>query len=148
MWKAFIECCCVSGEQSSTSLRGAKQTKQNGTIKRRSPAAASSSSRSPPSESRTKIKREEVNADKSVLVSSDESESVSSGEIGTNAVASSSNVETTPLLCKRKNYLFYQNKLASKPDPGGLIDEIHAEWFGQYRLLESHHGYIQVRQRK
>ena len=26
---------------------------------------------------------------------------------------------------------------------GGFIDEIHKEWFGDYDLLEAHHGYIQ-----
>ncbi len=26
---------------------------------------------------------------------------------------------------------------------GDYIDDIHSEWFGNYTLLEDHHGYIQ-----
>jgi len=40
------------------------------------------------------------------------------------------------------NYLFYSNRSPSRPS-GDLIDEIHAKWFGDYSLLEAHHGYIQ-----
>ncbi|XP_064601568.1 opioid growth factor receptor-like protein 1 [Liolophura sinensis] len=40
------------------------------------------------------------------------------------------------------NYLFYTNQLVCKPD-GGLIDEIHEKWWGDYERLEMHHGYIQ-----
>ncbi|KAL4224936.1 hypothetical protein ACF0H5_015632 [Mactra antiquata] len=40
------------------------------------------------------------------------------------------------------NYLFYMNKIPSKPD-GDYIDKIHANWWGDYRRLEIHHGYIQ-----
>lgn len=43
---------------------------------------------------------------------------------------------------KSKNLKFYKNKIKSKPD-GDLIDNIHKKWRGDYRLLESHHGYIQ-----
>jgi hypothetical protein len=40
------------------------------------------------------------------------------------------------------NYDFYTNKIASHPD-GDKIDNIHKKWFGDYRRLEFHHGYIQ-----
>jgi len=40
------------------------------------------------------------------------------------------------------NLRFYRNELASRPQ-GALIDEIHRNWKGDYRLLESHHGFIQ-----
>lgn len=39
------------------------------------------------------------------------------------------------------NFLFYSNKVPSIPD-GDLIDNIHAKWFGNYRLLEAHHGFV------
>jgi len=42
-----------------------------------------------------------------------------------------------------KNLDFYQNRLASTPSPGGLIDEIIVGWQGKYSLLERHHGFIQ-----
>ncbi|ELR16642.1 opioid growth factor receptor (ogfr) region protein, putative, partial [Acanthamoeba castellanii str. Neff] len=40
------------------------------------------------------------------------------------------------------NYVFYTNGLASVPD-GDYVDNIHEKWYYNYRLLESHHGYIQ-----
>ena len=56
------------------------------------------------------------------------------------------------------NYLFYSNRLASRPQ-GGLIEDMHRcandvtcgcvfvtggrDWKGNYTLLEMHHGYIQ-----
>ena len=40
------------------------------------------------------------------------------------------------------NYDFYTNKIRSHPD-GDYIDVIHKTWFGDYRNLEWHHGYIQ-----
>mmetsp|Transcript_6467 Transcript_6467/g.7023 ORF Transcript_6467/g.7023 Transcript_6467/m.7023 type:complete len:324 (-) Transcript_6467:110-1081(-) len=40
------------------------------------------------------------------------------------------------------NQHFYQNKLPSRPT-GDLIDVIHVKWWGDYELLERHHGYIQ-----
>jgi hypothetical protein len=40
------------------------------------------------------------------------------------------------------NLDFYTNKIPSHPD-GDYIDNIHKTWFGQYRKLEFHHGYIQ-----
>ncbi|KAJ8299427.1 hypothetical protein KUTeg_023487 [Tegillarca granosa] len=42
----------------------------------------------------------------------------------------------------KDNLLFYTNEVASYPD-GDFIDIIHSEWFGDYRRLEAHHGYIQ-----
>jgi hypothetical protein len=42
----------------------------------------------------------------------------------------------------RDNYEFYTNKIASHPD-GDTIDNIHKKWFGDYRRLESHQGYIE-----
>ncbi|CAF4611621.1 unnamed protein product [Rotaria sp. Silwood1] len=42
----------------------------------------------------------------------------------------------------KDNYNFYTNKIASHPD-GDFIDNIHQKWFGDYRKLEFHHGYIQ-----
>ena len=40
------------------------------------------------------------------------------------------------------NYEFYCNRLRSRPQ-GDLIDNIHLNWFGNWDLLEEHHGYIQ-----
>jgi hypothetical protein len=40
------------------------------------------------------------------------------------------------------NVRFYQNNIPSKPE-GAFIDQIHAQWHGDYSLLERHHGYIQ-----
>lgn len=40
------------------------------------------------------------------------------------------------------NYKFYTNNLSSHPD-GDCIDNIHKKWYGDYRRLEYHHGYIQ-----
>jgi len=40
------------------------------------------------------------------------------------------------------NYLFYSNQRSSCPD-GAFIDDLHKRWFGDYNLLEVHHGYIQ-----
>jgi transposase-like protein len=42
----------------------------------------------------------------------------------------------------KDNYQFYTNQISSHPD-GDYIDNIHKEWFGKYRHLEYHHGYIQ-----
>ena len=38
------------------------------------------------------------------------------------------------------NYRFYANQIPSTPS-GDLIDVIHSNWFGNYGLLEAHHGY-------
>ncbi|OWF43262.1 opioid growth factor receptor-like protein 1 [Mizuhopecten yessoensis] len=43
---------------------------------------------------------------------------------------------------QKENLLFYTGKMPSHPD-GDYIDNIHENWWGDYRLLESHHGYIQ-----
>jgi hypothetical protein len=40
------------------------------------------------------------------------------------------------------NYDFYSNRMRSQPQ-GDLIDNIHTKWFGNWSLLEAHHGYIQ-----
>jgi hypothetical protein len=40
------------------------------------------------------------------------------------------------------NYDFYTNKIPSHPD-GDTIDNIHKKWFGDYRKLELHNGYIE-----
>ncbi|GFO43740.1 UDP-glucuronosyltransferase 2a1-like [Plakobranchus ocellatus] len=40
------------------------------------------------------------------------------------------------------NLEFYQGKISSYPD-GAFIDDIHNHWWGNYELLERHHGYIQ-----
>lgn len=40
------------------------------------------------------------------------------------------------------NYQFYTNTLKSFPN-GDFIDGIHTKWFGNWSLLEAHHGYIQ-----
>ncbi|KAK3581548.1 hypothetical protein CHS0354_031889 [Potamilus streckersoni] len=40
------------------------------------------------------------------------------------------------------NARFYMNKIVCKPH-GALIEEILKNWYGDYRRLESHHGYIQ-----
>eukprot|EP00954_Amorphochlora_amoebiformis_P001067 82846-Amorphochlora_amoeboformis.AAC.1 len=41
-----------------------------------------------------------------------------------------------------ENKDFYFNEVPCKPD-GNFIDKIHNEWFGKYKMLEYHHGYIQ-----
>ncbi|KAL9651685.1 hypothetical protein ABK040_009300 [Willaertia magna] len=40
------------------------------------------------------------------------------------------------------NYLFYTNQLKSQPN-GDTVDGIYNKWFGNFDLLEEHHGYIQ-----
>jgi hypothetical protein len=40
------------------------------------------------------------------------------------------------------NVKFYMNKIESQPS-GDFIDTIHKKWWGNYNLLEAHHGYIQ-----
>ncbi|KAG2372655.1 hypothetical protein C9374_013663 [Naegleria lovaniensis] len=40
------------------------------------------------------------------------------------------------------NFKFYTNALRSRPQ-GDFIDNIHTNWFGDFDLLEEHHGYIQ-----
>ena len=40
---------------------------------------------------------------------------------------------------QEKNYLFYSGAKPSAPD-GDYIDKIHHNWFGNYQLLERHHG--------
>lgn len=47
-----------------------------------------------------------------------------------------------PLDVQRDNLAFHLNKIRCEPD-GDFLDNIHTEWWGQYRLLEMHHGYIQ-----
>ncbi|XP_022096474.1 opioid growth factor receptor-like protein 1 [Acanthaster planci] len=42
----------------------------------------------------------------------------------------------------KDNWEFYSNKIPSKPR-GTYIDVMHEHWFGDYSLLEEHHGYIQ-----
>lgn len=39
-------------------------------------------------------------------------------------------------------YPFCKGEIKSVPS-GDFIDKIHEEWFGNYALLERHHGYIQ-----
>lgn len=33
--------------------------------------------------------------------------------------------------------------MRSLPEPGGLVDEIHRQWFGKHEFLDSHNGFIQ-----
>ncbi|KAK6184198.1 hypothetical protein SNE40_006712 [Patella caerulea] len=40
------------------------------------------------------------------------------------------------------NMEFYKNQIYSRPD-GDKIDDIHKKWWGNFGLLEGHHGYIQ-----
>lgn len=42
----------------------------------------------------------------------------------------------------QKNYLFLTNQIVSQPD-GDYIDNILNNWWGDYKKLENHHGYIQ-----
>jgi len=47
---------------------------------------------------------------------------------------------------KTKNLSFYRNEMKSKSTgspSGDYIDNIHKDWWGEYDLLEEHHGYIQ-----
>ncbi|XP_069132859.1 opioid growth factor receptor-like protein 1 [Argopecten irradians] len=41
-----------------------------------------------------------------------------------------------------ENLMFYTGKIKSHPD-GDYIKNIHEDWWGNFRLLETHHGYIQ-----
>lgn len=41
------------------------------------------------------------------------------------------------------NLSFYSNKISSRPR-GDLIDDIHKKWFGEWDLLEEHHGYLSL----
>jgi hypothetical protein len=41
-----------------------------------------------------------------------------------------------------RNVRFYRNEIACKPE-GATIEEVHKEWFGDYRFLEGCHSYIQ-----
>jgi len=43
---------------------------------------------------------------------------------------------------RTSNLRFYKNQIRSIPD-GDFIDEIHIKWYGDYRTLEVHHGYVQ-----
>ncbi|XP_033752383.1 opioid growth factor receptor-like protein 1 [Pecten maximus] len=43
---------------------------------------------------------------------------------------------------QKENLLFYTGQIKSHPD-GDYIENIHENWWGNFRLLESHHGYIQ-----
>ncbi|ELR20514.1 opioid growth factor receptor (ogfr) region protein, putative [Acanthamoeba castellanii str. Neff] len=43
---------------------------------------------------------------------------------------------------QKDNLRFYKGEIKSVPS-GDFIDKIHEEWFGNYALLERHHGYIQ-----
>nr|AFM43705.1 opioid growth factor receptor [Azumapecten farreri] len=43
---------------------------------------------------------------------------------------------------QKENLLFYTGQMPSHPN-GDYIDNIHKKWWGDFRLLESHHGYIQ-----
>eukprot|EP01080_Neovahlkampfia_damariscottae_P000264 gene264-6679_t len=45
-------------------------------------------------------------------------------------------------ISKTPNLVFYQNKIPSEPN-GDKIELIHKNWFGDYKRLEEHHGYIQ-----
>eukprot|EP01012_Entosiphon_sulcatum_P035375 TRINITY_DN4489_c0_g2_i1.p1 TRINITY_DN4489_c0_g2~~TRINITY_DN4489_c0_g2_i1.p1 ORF type:complete len:234 (+),score=69.12 TRINITY_DN4489_c0_g2_i1:76-777(+) len=45
-------------------------------------------------------------------------------------------------LSRTDNLLFYQNKLRCRPD-NKLVEEIHKDWWGNLRVLEAKHGYIQ-----
>lgn len=40
------------------------------------------------------------------------------------------------------NFLFYSNVRPSRPS-GDVIDRVHKRWWGDYKKLEAHHGYIQ-----
>eukprot|EP01006_Ploeotia_vitrea_P055136 TRINITY_DN67964_c11_g2_i1.p1 TRINITY_DN67964_c11_g2~~TRINITY_DN67964_c11_g2_i1.p1 ORF type:complete len:225 (+),score=14.98 TRINITY_DN67964_c11_g2_i1:53-727(+) len=41
-----------------------------------------------------------------------------------------------------KNVQFYSNEIRSVPN-GDTIENIHTKWWGNYELLERHHGYVQ-----
>eukprot|EP00746_Dinoflagellata_sp_MGD_P009042 gnl/MRDRNA2_/MRDRNA2_118222_c0_seq1.p1 gnl/MRDRNA2_/MRDRNA2_118222_c0~~gnl/MRDRNA2_/MRDRNA2_118222_c0_seq1.p1 ORF type:complete len:390 (-),score=64.88 gnl/MRDRNA2_/MRDRNA2_118222_c0_seq1:346-1461(-) len=43
---------------------------------------------------------------------------------------------------KHENLEFYRNRLPCYPR-GDLVENIHEKWWGDYRLLETHHSYIQ-----
>lgn len=40
------------------------------------------------------------------------------------------------------NVEFYTNVIKSDPQ-GDFIDNIHKTWWGNYKLLQAHHGFIQ-----
>lgn len=43
---------------------------------------------------------------------------------------------------RNKNFQFYTGEIQSTPQ-GDYIDTIHTKWWGNFDMLESHHGYIQ-----
>merc|ERR1719265_1112628 len=43
---------------------------------------------------------------------------------------------------KHENLEFYRNRLACYPH-GDIVENIHEKWWGDFRLLETHHAYIQ-----
>jgi hypothetical protein len=147
MWKAFIECCCGVPERAAPHSKTPIRTKTTQTTSR----AHSTSSRADTieigpesaSSSNSIPKKRRVVATAAVEESESSSEAISASIASATASCSPSSEEETPL-CTGKNYLFYQNQIPSKPSPGGFIDDIHKNWFSDYRLLEYHHGYIQV----
>lgn len=55
---------------------------------------------------------------------------------------SDSNSNSVKPIPKMKNFQFYSNEIPSRPN-GDCIETIHKDWWGNYGLLESHHGFIQ-----
>jgi len=155
MWKAFIECCCGATERAPPTVRTPIRPKSSqpssrtvSTSARRAALADEPEPELAPRVSANDVKRQPIlvaEESSSSEGSSPVSAGSSSSAAAAAAVASSSSSVESEATCKGKNYLFYQNKIPSKPSPGGLISEIHQQWFGNYSLLEFHHGYIQVR---
>lgn len=150
MWKAFVECCCGASERAPTAARTPVRNK---TAKPSSRSASSSARRAElPDEPEpdTTLRSSSNAAKKKPILIAEEStsseESSTAAPVAPAAVASSSTDAGTPpeATCTGTNYLFYQNRIPSQPKPGGLIDDIHKQWYANYSLLEYHHGYIQV----
>lgn len=62
--------------------------------------------------------------------------------INDNSVSTLHLMNNIPVQERSKNLRFYRNEIKSQPN-GDYIDNIHKNWFGDYKLLERHHGYIQ-----
>lgn len=142
MWQAFYE-CCIGGSASSETHSIAKskspapvRSSANGAANGRDQNNAGSAQAG---SSNTSV----LNAKRGAAKNEEEESSSDPFAFGPSAgFPSTAGKQERP---KMPNYLFYSNKLASSPNPSGTVTRIHSTWFGDYSLLEYHHGYIQAR---
>ena len=148
MLRSIFSCCYGTSRDATPSTRTPLRQSQAEASKVASTRPPKRHVTSPPTASTSASQKPRSRADmvdSASLEDSAMSSDDASSSIVSSASASASATESLPLPCKGTNYLFYQNRIPSKPNPGGLIDHIHERWFGSYHLLETHHGYIQVR---